>query len=251
LATARELDIETYSLYTSDDASHCSNAAHAIQLPSPSSYLDISKLVGIVREHGIDAVHPGYGFLSESAEFAKAMWEQANAVVIGPGWEILAKTGDKLQARLLAEHCNVPVLTALQIPTDRLENLNKFAAEVGFPIVIKAVDGGGGRGIRIVRKEKDLAGLMERAVRESPCRKVFAEKAAIDGYRHVEVQIIGDGHGNVRHLWERECSIQRRFQKVVEFAPSSIPDRELIGRVIEAALRMAKEVNYSTLPQLC
>ncbi len=242
MATARELDIETYSLYTSDDASHCSNAAHAISLPSPVSYLDISQLVAIVQEHGIDAVHPGYGFLSESAEFAKAMWETAKAVVIGPGWEILARTGDKLQARLLAQQCLVPVLPAVQNPTDRVENLHKFAVEVGYPIIIKAVDGGGGRGIRIVQGGKDLAGLMERALRESPCKKVFAEKAAIYGYRHVEVQIIGDGHGNVRHLWERECSIQRRFQKVVEFAPSSIPDRELIGRVIEAAVRMAKKV---------
>jgi pyruvate carboxylase len=242
LATARELEIETYSLYTSDDASHCSNAAHAILLPSPSSYLDISQLVAIVKEHGIDAVHPGYGFLSESAEFAKAIWETANAVVIGPGWEILARTGDKLQARLLAQQCFVPVLRALQVPTDRVEKVQKFAAGVGYPIVIKAVDGGGGRGIRIVREESDLAGLMERALRESPCRKVFAEKAAINGYRHIEVQIIGDGHGNVRHLWERECSLQRRFQKVVEFAPSSIPDRELVGQVIEAALRMANKV---------
>ena len=248
LATARELHIETYSLYTSDDASHCLNAAHAIQLPLPSSYLDIMKLVDVAIEHGIDAVHPGYGFLSESAEFAKAMWEMANAVVIGPGWEILARTGDKLQARLLAQECQVPVLPALQEPTDRIEDVQRFAVAEDYPIVIKAVDGGGGRGIRIVREEKDLAGLMERALRESPCRKVFAEKAAINGYRHVEVQIIGDSNGNVRHLWERECSIQRRFQKVVEFAPSSIPDRELVGQVIKAALRMAEKVQ---IPLFC
>ncbi len=242
LATARELGIETYSVYTEDDTSHCSDSAHAILLPSPSAYLDISKLVAIVRDHGVDAVHPGYGFLSESAEFAKRMWEEANAVVIGPGWEILARTGDKLQARSLAEQCGVPVLPALQIPTDRVEDVQRFAAEVGFPVVVKAVDGGGGRGIRIVRDQNELAGLTERALSESPCRKIFAERAAIDGYRHVEVQIVGDGHGDVRHLWERECSIQRRFQKVVEFAPSSIKGRDLVARVIEAALRMAKKV---------
>jgi pyruvate carboxylase len=196
----------------------------------------------VVKGHGIDAVHPGYGFLSESAEFAKRIWQEANAVVIGPGWETLARTGDKLQARLLAEQCNVPVLSALRVPTDRFEDVQQFGAQVGYPIVVKAVDGGGGRGIRIVRSEADLAGLLERALSESPCRKVFAEKAAIDGYRHIEVQIIGDGHCNVRHLWERECSIQRRFQKVVEFAPSSIRDRELVAQVIEAALRMARKV---------
>jgi acetyl/propionyl-CoA carboxylase alpha subunit len=243
LATARELDIETYSLYTSDDASHCSNAAHAILLPSSSSYLDISQLIVIIKDNSIDAIHPGYGFLSESAEFAKTAWDAANAVVVGPGWEILARTGDKLQARRLALQCHVPILQALQEPTDKTEDVASFAAEVGYPVVIKAVDGGGGRGIRIVHEEKDLSGLMARALRESPCGKVFAEKAAIDGYRHVEVQIVGDGHGNVRHLWERECSIQRRFQKVVEFAPSSISNRELIGEVIEAAIRMAKKVD--------
>ena len=173
------------------------------------------------------------------------MWDEAGAVVVGPGPEILARTGDKLQARLLAEECNVPVLAALQKPTSDISDLQIFASSVGYPIIIKAVDGGGGRGIRIVRKEDDLASLAKRALQESPSGKAFAEKAAIDGYRHVEVQIIGDGRGNVRHLWERECSIQRRFQKVVEFAPSSISDRKFVGEVIKAALRMAKKVECS------
>lgn len=139
------------------------------------------------------------------------------------------------------------MLPALQTPTSNVGDLSRFAAQVGWPIIIKAVDGGGGRGIRIVREEGDLAGLMERALRESPQGLVFAEKAAVDGYRHVEVQIIGDGHGNVRHLWERECSVQRRFQKVVEFAPSSIRDRNVVARVIESAIRMAKRVDYLSL----
>jgi pyruvate carboxylase len=163
-------------------------------------------------------------------------------VVIGPGPEILSRTGDKLQARLLAEECRVPVLAALQTPTSDVKDLQKFASSVGYPIIIKAVDGGGGRGIRIVRREEDLSSLAKRALQESPSGKAFAEKAAIDGFRHVEVQIVGDGKGNVRHLWERECSIQRRFQKVVEFAPSSIPSRRLVGEVINAALRMARKV---------
>jgi pyruvate carboxylase len=171
------------------------------------------------------------------------MRDEANALVIGPGPDILSRTGDKLQARILAEECQVAVLPALQTPTSEVPELQKFASSTGFPIIIKAVDGGGGRGIRIVRKEQDLALLAKRALQESPSGKVFAEKAAIDGYRHVEVQIIGDGQGNVMHLWERECSIQRRFQKVVEFAPSSVNDRRLVGQVIEAALRMAKKVS--------
>jgi pyruvate carboxylase len=213
-----------------------------LQITSPASYLDISELVTLVKKHKIDAIHPGYGFLSESPDFARRMWDEAGAVVIGPGPEILSRTGDKLQARALAEECNVPVLAALQTPTSDITDLQAFGSSVGFPIIIKAVDGGGGRGIRIVRKEQDLASLAKRALQESPSGKAFAEKAAIHGYRHVEVQIIGDGKGNVRHLWERECSIQRRFQKVVEFAPSSIINRALIGEVIKAALRMAKKV---------
>ena len=114
--------------------------------------------------------------------------------------------------------------------------------QFGYPVVIKAVDGGGGRGIRIVRGEGELTALTKRALQESSSGKAFIEKAAIEGYRHVEVQITGDGRGNVRHLWERECSIQRRFQKVVEFAPSSVPSRKLVAEIIYAALRMAKQV---------
>ena len=199
--------------------------------------------MSLVKEHKVDAIHPGYGFLSESADFAARMRDEANALVIGPGPEILSRTGDKLQARLLAEECKVPVLPALQTPTSNISDLRKFAVSTGYPVIIKAVDGGGGRGIRIVRKDEDLASSAKRALQESPSGKVFAEKAAIDGYRHVEVQIIGDGNGNVRHLWERECSIQRRFQKVVEFAPSSIKDRNLVASVIESALRMAEKVS--------
>lgn len=241
------MDIETYSIYTSNDTSHTVGSSHAIQLTSPASYLDISELVGIAKKHKIDAIHPGYGFLSESPEFAQRMRDEAQVTVIGPGPEILSRTGDKLQARLLAEECDVPVLPALKTPTDEIDQLRKFANETGFPIIIKAVDGGGGRGIRVVRKDEDLASLANIALKESPSGKAFAEKAALDGYRHVEVQIVGDGKGNVMHLWERDCSIQRRFQKVIEFAPSSIPDRSLVGEVIEAAIRMAKRVNYASL----
>ncbi|CZR56803.1 probable PYC1 Pyruvate carboxylase 1 [Phialocephala subalpina] len=247
ISAVRELDIETYSIYTANDTSHTQGSTHSIQLKSPASYLDISELSEIVKKHRIDTIHPGYGFLSESPEFAQRMWDEAGSLVIGPGPEILARTGDKLQARRLAEECGVPVLPALKTPTNDVAELQKFAASVGYPIIIKAVDGGGGRGIRIIRNGEDLPSLAKRALQESPSGMAFAEKAAIDDYRHVEVQIIGDGKGNVRHLWERECSIQRRFQKVVEFAPSSIRDRNLVREVIDAALRMARKVNYSSL----
>jgi pyruvate carboxylase len=137
----------------------------------------------------------------------------------------------------------VPVLPAMMQPTNSVEAVNHFALEVGFPIMVKAVDGGGGRGIRLIQNEGQLTSLVKRAVEESPSKQVFAEKAAVDGFRHIEVQIIGDGTGNVTHLWERECSIQRRYQKVIEVAPSMVPDRGLIARVIEDALSMAKHVS--------
>lgn len=140
---------------------------------------------------------------------------------------------------------NVPVSPALQTPTNSVDEVRKFADSIGYPIMVKAVDGGGGRGIRLIRSEDQLASSVKRAVEESPSKQLFAEKAAVDGFRHVEVQIIGDGTGNVTHLWERECSIQRRYQKVVELAPSVIKDRTLIARVIEDALQMARHVRMA------
>ncbi|RMY75662.1 hypothetical protein D0863_02434 [Hortaea werneckii] len=246
LSSARELDLETYAVYTDNDIGHIYNAAHAIRLQSPASYLNISELVDLVKQYGIDTVHPGYGFLSESAEFAHQMAE-VNVMVVGPGARNLSRTGDKLQARLLAVECDVPVLPALTEPTGNVDAVKLFAEKNGLPIMVKAVDGGGGRGIRLIRKMDDLQSSVTRAVEESPSKQVFAEKAAVDGYRHVEVQIIGDGSGAVRHLWERECSIQRRYQKIVELAPSTTPDRRVVAPVIEAAVRMAKKVQYASL----
>lgn len=198
-----------------------------------------------MKQHHIDAVHPGYGFLSEAPDLAWRMWEEAGAVVVGPGYEILERTGDKLQARLLAEECGVPVLPALTTPTGDVEVVYRFAQDSGYPLMVKAVDGGGGRGIRLIRSGDDLQSGVRRAIEESPSHKVFAERAAVDGFRHVEVQIIGDGKGNVVHLWERECSIQRRYQKVVELAPSTITDRRIVLPVIKAALKMARKVSSS------
>lgn len=137
----------------------------------------------------------------------------------------------------------VPVCPALRTPTNSVDNVRQFASTTGYPIMVKAVDGGGGRGIRLIRNEEQLESSVKRAVEESPSKQLFAEKAAVDGFRHVEVQIIGDGTGNVTHLWERECSIQRRFQKIIELAPSVVTDRALIAKVIEDALKMARHVS--------
>ncbi|KAG5294547.1 carboxylase:pyruvate/acetyl-CoA/propionyl-CoA [Histoplasma ohiense] len=250
LQAARELpNIETFALYTADDRSHCDLGAphHAVALPSPSSYMDIALLVQLAREHSIDTIHPGYGFLSESAEFAQRMWEEAGVKVIGPGWEVLARTGDKLQAKMLAEACRVPILKAMKTPTSDIGLIRQFVAEVGYPVMVKAVDGGGGRGIRFVKGPDGLQSAIDRATGESPSKKVFVEKAAVGGFHHVEVQVVGDGTGEVRHLWERDCSVQRRFQKIVECAPAMMKNRTLIKRVIESALRMASEIKYLSL----
>lgn len=241
ISSARELDIVTLALYTDNDVGHTYNAAQAIRLSAPAAYLNIDELLSIAKEHKADYIHPGYGFLSESASFAERASNEG-ITVIGPGSDILDRTGDKLRARLLAEQCDVPVLPALSEPTSSTAAVRDFATQYGYPIMIKAVDGGGGRGIRLVHSEEQLTSLMTRAIEESPSKQVFAERAAIDGFRHVEVQIVGDREGNVVHLWERECSIQRRYQKVVELAPSTI-DRANVSPVIAAALRMAKQVS--------
>lgn len=246
LSSAREIGLHTIAVWTDGDDAHVAHAHEAVQLPSVSSYMEPSYLVSLCKEHRVDLVHPGYGFLSESPDFCRQLGD-AGITFVGPSADLLTRTGDKLSARKLAEDCGVPVLPALTEPVGDIEALRAFSNEVGFPIMIKAVDGGGGRGIRLVHQKEDLESSFRRAVNESPSNKVFAEKAAIDGFRHIEVQIIGDGKGNARHFWERECSIQRRFQKVVEIAPSTVSDRTLIASVIEAAVRMAKAIKYQSL----
>lgn len=233
-------------MFTADDHAHVSYAHEALELPSASSYMDAGFLVALCKKHRVGLVHPGYGFLSESADFC-AQLADAGIAFVGPGPDILRRTGDKLSARSLAEQCGVPVLPALTEPIDSVETLRAFVREVGLPVMIKAVDGGGGRGIRLVHDETQLEPNFRRASNESPSGQVFAERAAVNGYRHVEVQILGDGLGNVRHCWERECTIQRRFQKIIEIAPSTISDRHLINSVIDAAVRMAKAIKYVSL----
>ncbi|KAI4721064.1 hypothetical protein E4T48_02722 [Aureobasidium sp. EXF-10727] len=248
LQSTRELPDppETFGLYTSNDLTHITlgRPDHAIEIPSPATYMDISALVQLVKSKQIDAIHPGYGFLSESAEFAQQMWEQANCMVIGPGHSILETTGDKLEAKKLAARYNLPVLQAMTTPSQNLEDVRQFASKVGFPVMIKAADGGGGRGIRLVQGTEELQTAVQRCIAESPSEKVFAEKAAVDGFKHIEVQIVGDGKGGVKHVWERDCSMQRRFQKIVEIAPAVVEDRSTVVQVIAAAIRMAQGINY-------
>ncbi|KAL2812592.1 hypothetical protein BJX63DRAFT_240471 [Aspergillus granulosus] len=239
--------IETFALYTEDDRSHCDigRPHRALQITS-DGYLDIDLLARLAQQHDIDAIHPGYGFLSENAEFAKRM-QNAGVTVIGPGWETLSRTGDKLKAKQLAQENDVPVLLTLDASADVIR-IKKFAHTVGYPIMIKAVDGGGGRGIRLVRRDEELESAVRASTAESPSKTVFVEKAAVDGFHHIEIQVVGDGK-DVQHLWERDCSVQRRFQKVVEIAPSLIrnANQELVNKVADAAIRIMKAIRYRSL----
>ncbi len=211
-----------------------------------AAYLDIDSIIAVAKEHGIDAIHPGYGFLSENPDFARAC-EKAGIIFVGPRADLLEMMGDKTTARNLAKRLGVPVLPGTEEPlTDRDEAL-RIARSIGFPLIIKAAFGGGGRGMRVVLKAGDLASLLDEAQAEAGRAfgnpAVFLEKY-IPRAKHIEVQILGDRHGNVLHLHERDCSVQRRHQKVVEVAPSFGLPAEVVSELCQAAARMAREIRY-------
>jgi pyruvate carboxylase len=211
-----------------------------------AAYLDIDSIIGAARDHGVDAIHPGYGFLSENAAFARAC-EDAGIIFVGPRPELLDMMGDKTAARALAQRIGVPVLPGTDSPvTDRAEAL-RIAHQIGFPLIIKAAFGGGGRGMRVVSKPADLDALLDEAQGEAGRAfgnpAVFLEKY-IPRAKHIEVQILGDRHGNVLHLHERDCSVQRRHQKVVEVAPSFGLPAGVVRELCDAAARLAREIRY-------
>ncbi len=247
-----ELGLRTVAVYAEEDrfCIHRYKADEAYQVghgKGPvAAYLDIASIVGIAKEKGVQAIHPGYGFLSENAALARAC-EEAGIIWVGPRPELLEMMGDKTAARALAKKINVPVLPGTEEPvTDRAAAL-KIAKEIGFPLIIKAAFGGGGRGMRVVHKAADLSALLDEAQGEAERAfgnpAVFLEKY-IANAKHIEVQILGDQHGNVIHLHERDCSVQRRHQKVVEVAPSYGLPKQVITELCEAAARMARAVRY-------
>jgi pyruvate carboxylase len=249
---ATELGFRTVAIYAQEDrfAMHRFKADEAYlvgQGKGPvAAYLDIDSIVAIAKEKGVDAIHPGYGFLSENAHFAKAC-AKAGLTFIGPRPELLERMGDKTAARALARRLGVPTLTGTEEPiSDRSEAI-KVAREIGFPLIIKAAFGGGGRGMRVVHKAADLPDLLDEAQGEAGRAfgnpAVFLEKY-ICRAKHIEVQVLGDRHGNVIHLHERDCSVQRRHQKVVEVAPSfGLPDK-VITELCDSAVRLAREIRY-------
>ena len=249
---ATELGLRTVAIYAQEDklSIHRFKADEAYLIGEGKgpvgAYLDIAGVVALAREKGVDMIHPGYGFLSENAAFARAC-QEANITFVGPRPELLDLMGDKTAARGLARKIGVPTLPGTDDPVTARDEALKIAQEIGFPLIIKAAFGGGGRGMRVVHKGADLANLLDEA-RDEAGRAfgnpaVFLEKY-IPRAKHIEVQILGDRHGNVVHLHERDCSVQRRHQKVIEIAPSVALDETVRAELCAAAVRMAREVRY-------
>jgi pyruvate carboxylase len=250
---ATELGMRTVAVYAEEDrfSIHRFKADEAYVVGRGKgpvgAYLDIEGIVGLARERGVDMIHPGYGFLSENAQFARAC-QEAGITFVGPRPELLEMMGDKTAARALAIKLNVPVLPGTEEPVSERAEALRVAKKIGFPLIIKAAFGGGGRGMRVVRKESDLAPLLDEARNEAGRAfgnpAVFLEKY-IPRAKHIEVQILGDSHGGVLHLHERDCSVQRRHQKVVEVAPSiNLPDK-VRTELCDAAVKIAKGIGYN------
>jgi propionyl-CoA carboxylase alpha chain len=251
MRSAKEMGIKTVAVFSEADraALHVRFADEAIAIgppPSSQSYLVMDKIINAAKETSADAIHPGYGFLSENEDFARKV-KEARLIFIGPSAESMEIMGSKLGAKAAVSKFNVPLVPGTAEPISDVTAAKKVAKEIGYPILIKASAGGGGKGMRIVDKESEFQEQMERAVSEAISAfgdgAVFIEKY-VSQPRHIEFQIFGDQHGNVVHLFERECSIQRRHQKVVEEAPSSVLTPELRKKMGEAAVNAAKAANY-------
>ena len=253
LRAASELNLRTVSVYTHEDrfSPHRYKADEAYQIGGDEDplmpYLDIENLIKTAKAHQVDAIHPGYGFLSENVEFARRCREE-DIIFVGPAPEVMEQLGDKVQAKQNAIDAGIPVIEDSDEPLDTLEIAKKEADRIGFPLMIKAASGGGGRGMRILRSADELERAYNDAKNEALKAfgddTVFLEKY-LDSPKHIEVQILGDTYGNLVHLYERDCSVQRRFQKVIEVAPSATLKEETRNKLYEYALKITKHVNYS------
>ncbi len=249
MRTARAMGLKTVAVYSAADAAmaHVAAADEAFAIGPPEaikSYLNIPAILQAAVASGADAIHPGYGFLSESAEFGRAV-ENAGLIFVGPPPEVLSAAGDKVGARRLAQRVGVPVVAGTE--TADLATARSFAARAGYPVLIKAAAGGGGRGIRVVQDDAALEPALEAAAREAQAAfgdgRLFLEKY-LAAPRHVEVQVLGDAGGCIVTLGERECSIQRRHQKIIEESPSPGVTPAVRARMLEAAAALATAVGY-------
>ena len=250
MRACRELGIKTVAVYSEADknAQHVQFADEAILLGGAApkeSYLNVDALLRAARDSQTDAIHPGYGFLSENASFAAAV-ESANLIFIGPAADSIRAMGDKAESKILMKKAGVPTVPGYE-GLESFEDFQKAADEIGYPVLVKAAAGGGGKGMRVVNSANELKESIEAARREAQNsfgdERLLIEKYLADAH-HIEIQVFGDKHGNLLHLFERECSVQRRHQKIIEESPSPLLTPGLRARMGESAVNAAKAVNY-------
>ena len=251
IRACKELDIKSIALYSDEDlrSKHVKSADEAYYLgpPAPTkSYLNIDKIIEIAESAGAEAIHPGYGFLSENETFA-AKCEEKGIIFIGPTSDAMALTGDKMKCKEIMKKAGVPTIPGSDDILEEVDKAVEIAEEAGYPVLLKSAYGGGGRGIRFADNEKKLREEFEMASAES--RAAFGKSGLyvekfLQGIRHIEFQLARDASGNGRHLFERECSIQRRHQKLIEFSPSSVVDKKTRSKIGEIAVRAAESVDY-------
>jgi pyruvate carboxylase len=252
LRAATELKINTVAIYTYEDrySLHRYKADQSFQIGDESEalkpYLDIEEIINVAKENQVDAIHPGYGFLSENVDFARRCLEEG-IIFVGPRVEVMLQLGDKVAAKKVARAVDVPLIKDSKIPLNSVEDALSEAAEIGYPVMLKAAAGGGGRGMRVVHSpdmmEMSFGNAKSEAIKAFGDDTMFIEKF-IDNPKHIEVQILGDNYGNIVHLYERDCSVQRRFQKVIEVAPSILKP-ETKKRLFDYAVKIVKHVNYN------
>ncbi|WP_416841442.1 acetyl-CoA carboxylase biotin carboxylase subunit [Haloferax sp. DFSO52] len=251
IQACKELGVQAVAVYSDadEDAKHVRHADESYNIGSPiaaKSYLDQEKLLDVAREAGVDAIHPGYGFLAENARFAERI-EASEFEWIGPPSDVMRALGEKTGARRIMQEANVPIVPGTTEPATGPADVRAFADEHGYPVAIKADGGGGGRGLKVVERAEDVEELFKNAKREGEAyfdnADVYVERF-LENPRHIEVQVLADHHGTVRHLWERDCSIQRRQQKLIEETPSPSLTPEVRSELCEAARRGVEEAGY-------
>ena len=254
IKSAKRLGIKTYAIYSEadKDSMHVKEADVALFIgpaESKKSYLNISNIIDAAVENKIDAIHPGYGFLSENYLFAKKV-EESGVKFIGPSWQSIKAMGNKNNAKKIITSANIPLVKGFLVSKEKPANNKKKAKEIGFPVIVKAAAGGGGKGMRVVYHESDLQVSIEAVTREAQSSfkddQVIVEKY-IKGGKHIEIQVARDNYGHCVHLFERDCSSQRRYQKVLEEAPSLSIPKETKKRMYKAAIDIANEINYQSL----